>query len=191
MHMVGGIEERILIDRIRSGDQAAFELVFRYYYPGLVIFASQFTLDTSSAEEIVQDFFVRVWEKRSGLLSSNSLKSYFFTSVRNRCFNFLKRKKVELEVIGELQALANEHLLFDPDIYVASELQEKIRQAVDALPERCREIFVMSRFKGMKNDEIAENLNLSKRTVETQISNALAFLRRDLKEYAGLLSFLF
>ncbi len=189
--MVGGIEERILIDRIRSGDQAAFELVFRYYYPGLVIFASQFTLDTSSAEEIVQDFFVRVWEKRSGLLSSNSLKSYFFTSVRNRCFNFLKRKKVELEVIGELQALANEHLLFDPDIYVASELQEKIRQAVDALPERCREIFVMSRFKGMKNDEIAENLNLSKRTVETQISNALAFLRRDLKEYAGLLSFLF
>lgn len=191
MHMVGGIEERILIDHIRSGDQAAFELVFRYYYPGLVIFASQFTLDTSSAEEIVQDFFVRVWEKRSGLLSSNSLKSYFFTSVRNRCFNFLKRKKVELEVIGELQALANEHLLFDPDIYVASELQEKIRQAVDTLPERCREIFVMSRFKGMKNDEIAENLNLSKRTVETQISNALAFLRRDLKEYAGLLSFLF
>jgi len=191
MHMVGGIEERILIDRIRSGDQTAFELVFRYYYPGLVIFASQFTLDTSSAEEIVQDFFVRVWERRSGLLSSNSLKSYFFTSVRNRCFNFLKRKKVELEVIGELQALANEHLLFDPDIYVASELQEKIRQAVDALPERCREIFVMSRFKGMKNDEIAENLNLSKRTVETQISNALAFLRRDLKEYAGLLSFLF
>lgn len=191
MHMVGGIEERILIDRIRSGDQTAFELVFRYYYPGLVIFASQFTLDTSSAEEIVQDFFVRVWERRSGLLSSNSLKSYFFTSVRNRCFNFLKRKKVELEVIGELQALANEHLLFDPDIYVASELQEKIRQAVDALPERCREIFVMSRFKGMKNDEIAENLNLSKRTVETHISNALTFLRRDLKEYAGLLSFLF
>lgn len=189
--MVGGIEERILIDRIRSGDQTAFELVFRYYYPGLVIFASQFTLDTSSAEEIVQDFFVRVWERRSGLLSSYSLKSYCFTSVRNRCFNFLKRKKVELEVIGELQALANEHLLFDPDIYVASELQEKIRQAVDALPERCREIFVMSRFKGMKNDEIAENLNLSKRTVETHISNALTFLRRDLKEYAGLLSFLF
>lgn len=187
MQIMDDIEERELIEGIRRGDRTAFEIAFRHYYPGLVVFASQFTYETSSAEEIVQDFFVKLWEKRTNLFSSGSLKSYFFTAVRNRCFNYLKHKKVEREVIEELKLASQQSLLFDPDVYVVSELQEKIRLAVSALPERCREVFVMSRFEGMKNDEIAQNLNLSKRTVETHISHALVCLRRDLKEYAGVI----
>ncbi len=178
--------ERELTQRICNGDRMAFDFVFRRYYPGLVVFASQFTLETGSAEEIVQDFFVNLWEKRTNLLASGSLKSYFFMAVRNRCFNFLKRKKVEREVIEALRQFSRQSLLFDPDLYVAGELQEKITRAVNALPRRCREIFMMSRFEGMKNDEIAKTLNLSKRTVETHISNALVSLRKDLKEYTGL-----
>ncbi len=115
------------------------------------------------------------------------MKSYFFTSVKNGCFNYLKHRRIEQEVVEKLKALSRHSLLFEPDVYVASELQEKITRAVDALPERCREVFVMSRFRGMKNDQIAKELGLSKRTVETHISNAISALRRDLREYADLL----
>ena len=187
MLLINNIGEPELTERICKGDRDAFDIVFRRYYPGLVVFASQFTLEQSAAEEIVQDFFVKLWEKRMDLVFTDSMKSYFFASVKNRCFNYLKHRKIELEVIEKLKAVSRQSLLFDPDVYVVSELQEKITQAVDALPERCREVFVMSRFKGMKNDEIAQQLNLSKRTVETHISNAIASLRRDLKEYAGLI----
>ncbi|MDP2115597.1 MAG: sigma-70 family RNA polymerase sigma factor, partial [Bacteroidota bacterium] len=83
--------------------------------------------------------------------------------------------------------LSNNHLVYDPDLYIASELQEKIKKAIDLLPEKCREIFIMSRMRGLKNEEIATDLNLSKRTVETQISKALKVLRVELKDYVGLL----
>lgn len=186
MLLTDNIGEPELTERICKGDRVAFDVAFRRYYPGLVIFASQFTAEQSVAEEIVQDFFVRLWEKRMDLVFTDSMKSYFFTSVKNRCFNYLKHRKIELEVIERLKVISRQSLLFEPDVYLDSELQEKITRAVNALPERCREVFIMSRFKGMKNDEIAEQLNLSKRTVETHISNAIASLRRDLKEYAGL-----
>jgi RNA polymerase sigma-70 factor (ECF subfamily) len=130
---------------------------------------------------------VKLWEKRLELVFSDSMKSYFFTSVKNGCFNYLKHRRIEQEVVEKLKALSRHSLLFEPDVYVASELQEKITRAVDALPERCREVFVMSRFRGMKNDQIAKELGLSKRTVETHISNAISALRRDLREYADLL----
>ncbi|MEN6454506.1 MAG: RNA polymerase sigma-70 factor [Prolixibacteraceae bacterium] len=186
MLLTDNIGEPELTERICNGDRDAFDVAFRRYYPGLVVFASQFTIEQSAAEEIVQDFFVKLWEKRMDLVFTESMKSYFFASVKNRCFNYLKHRKIELEVIEKLKAVSRQSLLFEPDVYVASELQEKITKAVNALPERCREVFIMSRFKGMKNDEIAQQLNLSRRTVETHISNAIAALRRDLREYADL-----
>ncbi len=187
MLLTGNIEEKELADRISKGDKNAFDVVFRRFYPGLVIFASQFVLDEPAAEEIVQDFFMRLWEKRTGLVFTGSLKSYFFTSVKNRCFNYLKHRRIEQEVIEKLKVLSRRSLLFDPDVYVVSELQEEITRAVNALPERCRDVFIMSRFNGMNNDEIARELKLSKRTVETHISNAIAALRRDLNKYVDLI----
>ncbi len=187
MLLTDNIGEKELTRRISRSDRAAFDIVFRRYYPGLVIFASRLILDRTAAEEIVQDFFVKLWEKRLELVFTDSMKSYFFTSIRNGCFNYLKHKKTEQEVIGKLKALSRQSLLFEPDVYVASELQEKITRAVNALPERCREVFFLSRFRGMKNDQIAQELGLSKRTVETHISNAISALRRDLREYADLL----
>ena len=83
--------------------------------------------------------------------------------------------------------LSNHHLVYDPDLYLSSELQEKVKQAIDLLPEKCREIFIMSRIRGLKNEEIADNLHISKRTVETHISKALKVLRVELKDYVGLI----
>lgn len=187
MQTIQGISEKDLITRFKSGDQTAFELLFHFYYPGLVMYSTQFTTDRVEAEEIVQDFFVRFWQKRQQFIPADSLKSYLFLSVKNGSLNFLKHKKIEERYIKDMIELANHHLVFDPELYVASELQEKVKEAVDLLPEKCREIFIMSRFRGMKNEEIAEELHLSKRTIETQISKALKVMKVELKDYAGLL----
>jgi len=135
----------------------------------------------------VQDFFVRFWQKHKKLQLTDSLKSFLFISIKNGSLNYLKHKKIEEKYIREMADLSGSHLVYDPDLYVASELQAKVKSAIDILPEKCREIFVMSRIRGLKNEEIAAELNLSKRTVETQISKALKVMRTELKDYAGLL----
>ncbi|NPA35867.1 MAG: RNA polymerase sigma-70 factor [Chlorobi bacterium] len=184
---INGIEERRLINRLIDGDQTAFELLFRFYYPGLLVFAKQLIFDPTEAENIVQDFFVNLWVNRAKIKDSSSLKGYFFTSIKNRAFNYLKRVKVREHIIEELKQLTESDSLFQPDVFIESELQNKIKTALNKLPRRTREIFVLSRTNGLTNDEIAEKLNISKRTVETQISNALKVLRIDLKDYLFLL----
>ena len=190
MQTIRGILEKDLIVRLQRGDQTAFELLFHFYYPGLVMYAMQFTADEADAEEIVQDFFVRVWERHQQLTPCDSLKSYFFSSVKNGSLDFLKHQKIEKQYISEMIELSGHHLAYDPDLYINSDLQEKLKKGIALLPEKCREIFVMSRIRGLKNEEIAAELNVSKRTVETQISKALKVLRVELKDYVGLL-FLF
>ncbi len=187
MQTIRGIQEKELIVRFKNGDQTAFELLFHYYYPGLVMYSSQFTADRAEAEEIVQDFFVRVWQKHQQLIPADSLKNYFFSSVKNGSLNFLKHRKIEERYLTEVTELSKRHLAYDPDLYIASELQEKIKNGINLLPEKCREVFIMSRIRGLKNEEIATALNISKRTVEAQISKALKMLRIELKDYVGLL----
>jgi RNA polymerase sigma-70 factor (ECF subfamily) len=187
MQIIQGIYEKDLIVRLKEGDQTAFELLFHFYYPSLVVYSAQFTTDRMEAEEIVQDFFVRLWQRHWLLVPSESLKSYFFLSVKNGSLNFLKHKKVEEKYIKKMLELSNHHPAYDPDSYLDSELQEKIRHSIDLLPEKCREVFIMSRLRGMKNEEIASELIISKRTVETQISKALKVLRIELKDYVGLI----
>lgn len=187
MQLIKGIQEKDVIERLRNGERTAFELLFQFYYPGLVIYATQFAVDRLQAEDIVQNLFVRLWEKRQRVQLVDSLKSYLFTSVRNSCLNTLKHQKVENKYVEQLYDLSEKNLLYQPNLYIASELQEIILGAIDKLPERCREVFVMSRLEQMKNDEIAEKLDLSKRTVETHISHALKILRVELKDYLPLL----
>ena len=187
MQTINGISEEILIGRFIHGDETAFELLFRHYYPGLVIFVSQMTQDKANAEEIVQDFFFGMWKNRDRIKESSSLKSYLFTSVKNRGINYLVSQKQEAQKIEELKQVMSHNLTYEQDVFVSSELQEKITRAFEKLPPRTKEIFMLSRFSDLKNDEIAGKLNLSKRTVELQISNALKILRKELKDYTGLL----
>jgi RNA polymerase sigma-70 factor (ECF subfamily) len=153
----------------------------------MVIFTSQITLDKAEAEEIVQDFFFRLWKNRGRIKETQSLKSYLFTSVKNRGINYLAAKNLETKKIEELKHIMGNNLTYEQDIFVTSELQKRIEQAFEKLAPRAKEIFILSRFNDLKNDEIAEKLGISKRTVETQISNALKILREELKDYLGLL----
>jgi len=187
MQTIQGFLEKDLIFQLRNGDRASFEILFHFYYPGLVVYSSQFTTDRMDSEEIVQDFFVKLWQIHRDIQLTDSLKGYFFSSVKNRCFNYLKHKKIKQKYILAIGKLSENHLVYDPDLYVVSELQSKIKCAIDHLPNKCREVFDMSRIRGMKNEEIASELNISKRTVETHISNALKQLKSELKDYLSFL----
>lgn len=137
--------------------------------------------DPDVAEDLVQDFFVRLWTDSSKMEITSSLRSYFFTSIKNRAVNHLKHIKIKEKFGVHAMNGANEEYsnweLTEP------ELTELIEKGMQKLPLRCREIFILSRFEGKNNGKIAEMLGISKRTVELQISNALKILRTELKDY--------
>lgn len=186
MQVIQGIPENVLIDRIRLGDKIAFELLFKFYYPGLVVFATHFGINETESEEIVQDFFVRIWQHRDKINRADSLKSYFFTSIKNQSLNVLKQKKRTSAFIKKLTQLSDTSLSYNTDIFIESELQNKIRSSFKLIPPRSKEVFILSRITGISNDEIAIKLNISKRTVETHISNALKIFKTELKDFLTL-----
>jgi RNA polymerase sigma-70 factor (ECF subfamily) len=171
---------------ILSGDEKAFESVFKAQYPALCGYARKYLDDTDHAEEIVQDMFFNFWQKKEKLEINTSLEAYLFKSVRNSCLNYLKHLKVREE-----HRLATSHELIKKereihDHVVALELQEKIDLVISQLPAERQKIFKMSRFEELKYKEIAEKLNLSVKTVEAQMSKALKYLRLHLAEYLSL-----
>ena len=160
----------------------AFEQLFRQYYAPLVVYANKYVSDIDLAREIVQDFFVKLYEKRNTLSIDTSVKSYLYRSVYNSCINFINQKNMQEKHLKIIILERNDEENLENEIN-SVELQHKIFKAIEELPSKCRRIFKMNRLEGLKNDEIASELNLSKRTVETQISKALKILRTKLSDY--------
>jgi RNA polymerase sigma-70 factor (ECF subfamily) len=176
------LNEKYLISGLNSQNKVVFDFIFNYYYSGLCAYARRWVTAPDVAEDLVQDFFVRLWMNSSKLEISTSLRSYLFTSVKNKAVNHLKHVKVKEQYgIRTMQTFQHD----DPEEWQFSEpeLTELIEKGMEKLPPRCKEIFIMSRFEGKDNAKIAEILTLSKRTVELQISNALKVLRVELKDY--------
>ncbi len=174
------------LHNIQSGDEKAFELLFKAQYPVLCGYARKYLDDTDHAEEIVQEMFFNFWQKKEKLEISTSLEAYLFRSVRNACLNYLKHLKVreEYRLATNQELLRKEQEIHDH--VVGLELQDKIDQVISQLPPERQKIFKMSRFDELKYKEIAEKLNLSVKTVEVQMSKALKFLRLHLAEYLSL-----
>lgn len=180
-------------DRLEDGDIKAFEILYNEQYTSLCHFAQRFVFDLDTAREIVQDVFVRIWEKRTSLPVEISLKTYLYTSVRNKCLDYLKHLNVEYEFekkrIKEILEPGNNsfNTIDDPlDGLITKELENAIREAIENLPEKCREIFELSRFKGLKYREIAEELSISVKTVETQMSRAIEALKKKLSNHLSI-----
>lgn len=173
-------DTNILITRLSQGDEKAFEVLFKLYYEKLALFANRFVNDMPIAEEITADVFTHLWEKGHEISFSTSVSSYLFKMVQNRCLNYLKRQKIENLYVNYLEKnnLLDEVCNTVEAGYEQKELAGQINDAINSLPGKCREIFVMSRFSDMKYREIADKLNISPKTVERQMSIALEKLRQ-------------
>ncbi len=167
-------------------DERSLEILFKGNFTALCRFAVGYVKDHEAAKEIVQDAFVNLWEKRDTIDLSKSVKSYLSTTVRNKCLNYLRDNK---KFSGDLLALENlpqDASYEQADKLTETELRDRIDRAVNELPEKCREIFKMSRFQHMKYQQIADQLRISVKTVETQMSKALQHMRLRLAEYLPL-----
>jgi RNA polymerase sigma-70 factor, ECF subfamily len=174
------------IERIRAGDEHAYEELFHRYYRELCRYAARISSAPGSAEEIVQEVFLKVWLRRERLREVTTLRSYLYAAVRNHALNQIKRsghedrwrrgKAVEL---SESPALASSA---DAEVRMA-ELTAAIERALGTLPPRCRQAFLLQRREHMSVAEIAEAMDIAPKTVEVQIGNALKLLRRHLAEW--------
>lgn len=167
-----------------------FDKVYMMYYSRMYRFAKEYVLFDEDAENIVQDVFLLLWEKRDVLEIQTSLSSYLFSLVKNRSLNFLRHKTIADEYMQELGAKLYSLEMLNSTFSSDEDIEQVLMSAIDKLPERCREIFLKSRVDGKKYREIAEELNLSVNTIENQMAIALKKLRTELKEYLPLLFFL-
>ena len=176
-----------LILTLKAGDLTAFEMLFRTYYQPLCNYAFTFVQDRDEAEEIVQSTFLNIWEKRENLSIHTGVKPYLYAMVRNACLNVLKHEKIKQQHATMEMAIAERSIESVASTVIASELEAKIHDAMDHLPEQCRLIFKLSRFEDLKYAEIAEQLNISIKTVENQMGKALRIMRDQLRDYLPLL----
>ena len=174
--------------RIREGDEKAFEELFREINLPLCRYAYSLTEDRFTAEEVVQDVFLKIWMSRGRLLIKGSFKSYLFQSVHNRAVNLLVSQKTKKTSVNRL--ISGESWLYimdylDIDEFIIEKLEAKetevrINQVVEKLPEKCREIFRMSRYEGKTNKQIARHYGISEHTIKTQIYRALERIKKAL-----------
>lgn len=181
-------EEKVLFEKIKKSDEKAFEILFHKYYGILCSFAVKIINDDVAAEEIVQDFFVKLWEKREQVFIETSVKNYFFRSVKNLCLNLIQHNKTKIKH-AQILLSEIENNFSDENNYPEVDLFLKIEESINSLPEKRQEIFRLSRQEGLKYHEIANKLNISIKTVETQISLAIKTLREKLKNYNSFITF--
>ncbi len=178
-------------EHIRVADNTKwFEGIFRSHFTSLVWFAMKFVNDKDTGREIVHEVFINVWEKRDELNNGDPIQSYLYTSVRNRSLNWLRDRKKFMTSRESLEDDLTDQVSQDYHGFETEELEARIMQAVVSLPEKCREVFEMSRFEEKKYAEIASELQISVKTVEAQISKALRLLRESLSDYTLLLLFI-
>ena len=167
-------------------DHTSFEELFNEHYRSLCRFASSYLSSPDNAEDIVQQVFINLWNTRETIDPEKPIKSYLLTSVKNRCLNYIRDNKkyrsYYLDIESELEIPVSEK-----DLINEKHLNDRLKEALEKLPEKCREIFVLCRFEDMKYKEVAEKLGISQKTVEAQMSKALKIMREELKDLFVLL----
>lgn len=175
-----------------------FEDIYLSYFSKMKHFAQEYVIREEDAENIVQDVFTELWEKKEVLSMQINLIAYLFTTIKNKCLNHLRHKTIIQETANQLQ---EEYILtlrmnlnsleaFDQNLFSEQDIEKIITRALNTLSPKCREIFIMSKIEGKKQKQIATELNISINTVETQIGIAYKKLRVELKGYLPLFLFL-
>jgi RNA polymerase sigma-70 factor (ECF subfamily) len=167
---------------LRQGDHAAFDALFRQWYEPVVRAANRILHDPGVAEELSQDVFLELWRRREQLPDGSSVAGYLLQAVRNRALNHLRHLQVQKKTQVYVEALSEPADHADADAH-AAELQEAIHQAIADLPPRTREVFLMSRERNLRYSEIAEQLGVTVKAVEANMSRALRQLRERLAPF--------
>ena len=185
------IQETIidLFELVRNGDRVAYEQLFKQHYTALVRFARDIVKDTDTAEDMVQEVFVKIWERKENIIITTSLKAYLYMAVKNHCLNKLRTEQkhafMDESLADDLRFSSNNN---DEESNTIR-LEQHIKSALDKLPPRCALIFKLSRFEHKTYKEIAEVLELSVKTVENQMGKALQIMRTNLSHYLTLMAF--
>lgn len=189
-----------IIDKLKQGDEKAFKYIYDCHYVLLCRFAYQLLNDSSLAEEIVDDTIFYLWEHRAELEITHSLRAYLMRAVRNRCLNELNSLSHRTE-LSFSSFMLPENVEFLNNVFVEDnhplgmlldrELEEKLSQCIENLPQECRTVFKKSRFEQKKYEEIATELNISVNTVKYHIKNAIASLQTNMGSYLKLFIFCF
>ncbi len=191
-------DEIQLVSEIISNSESAFNIVYKKYYPRLYYFIFEFIPFHDLAENIVQDTFLTLWNKRNDLHADTNLGAYLFTVARNNCLYRLRDERYKQRFFvnatiddSELQLNLEALSLFDSSSYMFDEIERIINKTLEELPPQCRKVFLLSRFQLKKNKEIAEDLNISVKVVEKHISKGLKLFRKALKDYLPFVAYLF
>lgn len=178
-----------LIPLLLSGDEQTFESVYKHFLKPLHVYAITMLKDEDAAKGMVQNIFLKLWERRQRLSFNGSIQAYLYGAVYNECLNYLRHEKVKIN--------HQDHIIYSMSNKTDSEngmelldLKLKLQQALNELPERCRTIFQLSRFEELKYQEIANELGISIKTVEAQMGKALRILRIKLVDYLPLIIWL-
>ncbi len=178
-----------LIEKVIAGDHTAFEILYKTYSQRLIHFSRRYVLDKQTAENIIQDVFLRIWKNKENLDPTKNVQSYLFTAVKNESLKQLRHLSVEKQQQENVSRLSMVELTPDETID-KNELREELNKAINDLPEKCHEIFTMSRFDQLKYSEIADILGISIKTVEAQMGRALKKLREQLAHLISIILFL-
>jgi len=178
-----------LIIRLKKGDASAYAYLIDTYNHKLCVYANSLLNDISLSEDVVQNVFIKVWEKRSNLNSNYSIKSYLYKSVYNLCINEYKRNQsvtaLEKKYIEELESVIEEK---NEEAFEKLILQ--VREAIQELPPKCKQVFLLSKKEGLTNIEISEYLNISKNTIERHINIAFSKIRKNVGSKTDIILFL-
>lgn len=182
----------------KDNHRVIFENVYVTYYSRMKFFALEYVIREEDAENIVQDVFLNLWEQNLLLLSHTNLFSLLFTAVKNRCIDFLRHKTIVQKSVNRLQDEYMEPLqlkyhsleAFNDSLFYEPDIETVIQNAIDSLPEKCKQIFILNKIEGKKQKNIAQELNISVNTVENQMTIAYKKLKELLKDYISLIIFL-
>ena len=176
-----------LIKKLREGDHHAYKFIFDHYYALMGAIAYEYVEDYYISQNIVEDVMMSIWEKREQLIISTSVKSYLLTSVHNKCIDYLRSRSREAEVFSlESEIGSSSCYIPDQEMFeqiVSSELEKKIEEIIQSMPEECKKVLLLSRYGNKSYAEIANELNISVNTVKYHIKKALSLFREELKDY--------
>ena len=177
----------VTVENLREGNHKAFEMLFNEWYKPLCRYANSILQCEDDAEDVVQKFFYKLWDKHQQISIHTAIEPYLYRSIHNECMNNIKQKKVNADYILSVTDKLEVNYENTDKQLIINELEKNIQKAIEKLPPRCKEVFLLSRFNDMSYAEISKSLNITAGTVEIQIVKALRLLRKELSDYLYLL----